>query len=706
MLIRDVPNRSLAFLVFAVFLGAYLSFQIQPLIAQWMLPQLGGTAAVWSASMLFFQVGLLLGYAYSFALTKYLRVNQQVLVHCGLFVFSCLFLPWGVPTPPPVGHDVTPMITVLISLGSVVGVPYVLVTATAPLLQAWGYSFSATSSPYRLYVVSNLGSLLGLLAYPFVVGPYLNLQQQFLLWSVLFLVFSGVFLALGKHSNRLLTSRTGLTEEADWKSFDSGQRRILSYLYWAVLSAAGSILLLATTNFLSQDIAVTPFVWVLPFCLYLASFIVTFDHARWYQRRVWFPLGLITSMYGTDFFVRHYRSGIAEINEQLAVFLLALFVGCMVLHGELFRSKPDPKRLPTFYVWLALGGAVGGVFVNFIAPSLFTEFWELPVGLMAVTFVIAVVSFHYALHCKDSLYASIFSLLATVALFIGSLSVVALADEERADVIAAKRGFYGVLKVREAEVGRPEHRKTLYYGQINHGTEYLNEPFRSAPLSYYDRDSGIGVLMAALDSGAEVSPEQNKRVGIIGLGTGALTTYLHSGDRFTFYELNPQVVEVARQEFSYLNGLDEEVTIVVGDGRVSLINPAARNPSKLDALVVDAFSGDAIPTHLLTREAFEVYRSRLKPNGILAVHISNRFLDLQPLMYGLAESLEWQSALVRRPRSSDGRIKRSTWVIMGTNPGLFAKQRDWKYFQDWDPQVKQRQLVWTDDAINIFPLLD
>jgi hypothetical protein len=325
---------------------------------------------------------------------------------------------------------------------------------------------------------------------------------------------------------------------------------------------------------------------------------------------------------------------------------------------------------------------------------------------MAVTFVIAVVSFHYALHCKDSLYASIFSLLATVALFIGSLSVVALADEERADVIAAKRGFYGVLTVREAEVGRPEHRKTLYYGQINHGTEYLNEPFRSTPSSYYDRDSGIGVLMAALDSGGEVSPEQNKRVGIIGLGTGALTTYLHSGDHFTFYELNPQVVEVARQEFSYLNGLDEEVTIVVGDGRVSLINPAARNPSKLDALVVDAFSGDAIPTHLLTREAFEVYRSRLKPNGILAVHISNRFLDLQPLMYGLAESLEWQSALVRRPRSSDGRIKRSTWVIMGTNPGLFAKQRDWKYFQDWDPQVKQRQLVWTDDAINIFPLLD
>ena len=621
--------------------------------------------------------------------------------------FLAYFLPWGLPTEPPVPQGVTPTITVLVSLGGVVGVPYVLVTATAPLLQAWGYSFSATKSPYRLYVVSNLGSLLGLLAYPFVVGPSLDLQQQFLVWSVLFLAFAGIFLALGKYAKEEAMLSTAPAVESVSSAAEQGEKTMLSYFYWAGLSAAGSVLLLATTNFLSQDVAVTPFVWVLPFCLYLLSFIVTFDHVRWYQRRVWFPLGLITSIYATDFFVRHYRSGIAEINEQLGVFLVALFVGCMVLHGELFRSKPEPQRLPTFYLWLALGGAVGGGFVNFIAPTLFSEFWELPVGLLVVTFVTAVVSFYYASHHQNNLSASVFSVVASITLSIGLLSVLALVNEERADVIAAKRGFYGVLKVREADVGRPEHRKTLYYGQINHGAEYLNEPFRSTPLSYYDRDSGIGVVMAALDNGGGVSGEQNKDVGILGLGAGALTTYLRAGDHFTFYELNPQVVEVARQEFSYLSGhLDQEVTILVGDGRVSLTNPEARNSSKFDALVVDAFSGDAIPTHLLTLEAFEVYRSRLKPTGILAVHISNRFLDLQPLMYGLAESLEWQSALVRRPRSSDGRIKRSTWVIMGANPGFFAEQREWKYFQEWAPEIKQRQLVWTDDAINIFPLLD
>lgn len=706
MLIQVASKRLLVSLAFATFLGAYLSFQVQPLVAQWMLPKFGGTAAVWSATMLFFQVGLLLGYGYSFALTEYLRVNQQVLIHCGLLGFSCLLLPWGVPGAPLLSQDATPTVAVLFSLLGVVGVPYVLVTATAPLLQAWGYSFSATASPYRLYVVSNLGSLLGLLLYPFLVGPSLTLQQQFLVWSCFFIIFFAVFLALGKYAK---SEEVAVTESiADPVPSDPERRekRIFSYSYWAVLSGGGSVLLLATTNFLSQDVAVTPFVWVLPFCLYLTSFIVTFDHTRWYQRRVWFPLGLLTSLYATDFFIRHYRSGIAEINAQLGVFLVALFVGCMVLHGELFRSKPAPQRLPAFYVWLALGGAAGGVFVNFIAPTLFTELWELPVGLMTVICVTAVVSFKHAAHLRNTLYVSIFSVAASIALIVGSLSVLALAKEERADVITAKRGFYGVLKVRETDVGRPEHRKTLYYGQINHGTEYLNEPLRSMPLSYYDRDSGIGVVMDALDSSGGPSGEQNKDVGILGLGAGALTTYLRSGDHFTFYELNPQVVEVAQNDFSYLTGRDRDVTIIVGDGRVSLARPPNSDSRKLDVLVIDAFSGDAIPTHLLTREAFEVYRSRLKPTGILAVHISNRFLDLQPLMYGLAESLEWQSALVRRPRSSDGRIKRSTWVIMGTNPDFFARQGDWKYFQEWAPEVKQRQVVWTDNAINIFPLLD
>jgi hypothetical protein len=706
MLLHVASKRSLVSLVIAAFLGAYLSFQIQPLVAQWMLPKFGGTAAVWSASMLFFQVGLLLGYTYSFALTKYLSVNQQVLTHCGLLGFSCLLLPWGVPNAPLLPQDASPTFAVLFSLLGVVGVPYVLVTATAPLLQAWGYSFSATTSPYRLYVVSNLGSLLGLLLYPFAVGPSLNLQQQFLSWSTLFVAFAGIFLLLGKYAKKDAMTSTAAIVAPARSDPERHDKTVLPYLHWAALSAGGSVLLLATTNFLSQDIAVTPFVWVLPLSLYLTSFIVTFDHTRWYQRRVWFPLGLLTSIYATDFFIRQYRSGIAEINEQLVVFLVALFVGCMVLHGELFRSKPEPQRLPTFYVWLALGGAAGGVFVNFIAPILFSEFWELPLGLMAVTCAMALVSFQYASHRENTLYASIFSVVASISLFIGSLSVLALAKEERADVISAKRGFYGVLKVREADVGRPEHHKTLYYGQINHGTEYLNEPLRSTPLSYYDRESGIGVVMTALESTGGASGEQPKEVGILGLGAGALTTYLRSGDHFTFYELNPQVVEVARNEFSYLSGLDRDVTIIVGDGRVSLARPANNHSRKFDLLVMDAFSGDAIPTHLLTREAFEVYHSRLKPTGILAVHISNRFLDLQPLMYGLAESLEWQSALVRRPRSSDGRIKRSTWVIMGSNPGLFAEQRDWKYFQDWTPEVKQRQLVWTDDAINIFPLLD
>lgn len=709
MLSKVAPKSSLMLLAFAVFTGAYLGFQIQPLIAQWILPVFGGTAAVWSASMLFFQAGLLCGYAYTFVLTRYLEPYWQVRIHLILLALTCLALPWGNPVVPAFVAETSPAISIILVLGAVVGLPYVLLTATAPLLQAWGYSFSATTSPYRLYVISNLGSLLGLLAYPFVLGPTLSLEQQFLLWSVLFLLFCAFFLPIAVQSESTSNESFQQTQTANPGMSNERNVSIVSYLVWVGLSAGGSTLLLATTNFLSQDVAVTPFVWVLPFSLYLLSFVITFDHARWYQRKFWFPLGLLLSIFATDFFIRHYRSGIAEINEQLAVFLGALFVGCIVFHGELFRAKPTPHKLPTFYLFLALGGALGGVFVNFLAPVVFSEFWELPVGLLAVVCVIGMVSLHLATNQANNLFAAAFSVLVTCVLLIGSFSVRSLAEEERSDVVVAKRGFYGAIKVRDKDVDQPDRRRTLYYGQINHGSEYFNEPLRSTPLSYYDRDSGVGVLMTTLTRNNELSVTQavlGRHIGVIGLGTGALSMYQQAGDYFTFFELNPQVVEVAKNEFSYLSGLGQNLSIIVGDGRVSLTELESSSARQFDVLVVDAFSGDAIPTHLLTKDAFELYRSRLKSDGVLAIHISNRFFDLQPLMYGLAESLDWESALVKRPRSRDGHIKRSTWVIMGDNPALFDQRGTWKYFKEWEPHVVSRKMIWTDDTVNIFPLLE
>ena len=709
MLGKVAPKSSLMLLAFAVFTGAYLGFQIQPLIAQWILPLFGGTAAVWSASMLFFQAGLLCGYAYTFALTRYLEPYWQVRIHIILLALTCLALPWGIPVMPAFAAEMLPPISIILVLGTVVGLPYVLLTATAPLLQAWGYSFSATTSPYRLYVISNLGSLVGLLAYPFVLGPTLSLQQQFLLWSLLFLLFCAFFLPIAVQSEDASTEGALKTKVAQPDVSNEPNLSIVRYLIWAGLSAGGSMLLLATTNFLSQDVAVTPFVWVLPFSLYLLSFIITFDRARWYQRKLWFPMGLFLSIYATDFFIRHYRSGIAEINEQLAVFSGALFVGCIVFHGELFRAKPAPHKLPTFYVFLALGGALGGVFVSFVAPVVFSELWELPLSLLMIISVIAAVSLHHATNQANNLFAAAFSLLVTCLLLIGALSVRSLAEEERSDVVVAKRGFYGVIKVRDIDVDESDRRRTLYYGQINHGSEYFNEPLRSTPLSYYDRDSGVGVLMTTLTRNSEQPMTQavrGRHIGVIGLGTGALSMYQQAGDHFTFFELNPQVVEVAKNEFSYLSGLDQNLSIIVGDGRVALAEAESSSARQFDVLVVDAFSGDAIPTHLLTKEAFELYRSRMKSDGVLAIHISNRFFDFQPLMYGLAESLDWQSALVKRPRSRDGHIKRSTWVIMGDNPALFDQRGTWKYFKEWDPHVTSRKMVWTDDAVNIFPLLD
>lgn len=328
--------------------------------------------------------------------------------------------------------------------------------------------------------------------------------------------------------------------------------------------------------------------------------------------------------------------------------------------------------------------------------------------LMAVVVFISIISVRHS-NAHAGLGASVFSVVSTVTVLVIFSAVFSLIREEQDELIAAQRGFYGVLKVREKDVGQPSHRKTLYYGQINHGSEFLNKAFQSAPGSYYDVGSGVGVV---LSGGVNPPTEQDfvtyppRNIGVVGLGTGALTYYQRPNDHFTFFELNPQVVELAYQEFSTLGSVDSNVAVVLGDGRLSLADRLTSGGRQFDVLIIDAFSGDSIPVHLLTKEAFEIYRSRLNPNGVLAVHISNRYFHLQPLMYGLAEALSWDAALVRRPRGPNGYIKRSTWVLMGDNPELFGQRKQWTYYEEWSSEDIENSLVWTDNDIDIFPLLD
>lgn len=698
----------LGLLIVATFLAAYVSFQIQPLAARWMLPRFGGSAGVWSASMLFFQCGLLLGYAYTYLLTKFAGLRAQLLTHCALLTAAVPLLPWGLPNFSTHMLQGAPSAAVLLSLLAAVGIPYVLLTATAPLLQAWGYAFRATDKPYRLYVYSNTGSLLGLLAYPFFIEANLALPDQFFMWSALFCVLVALFLILGLGFQEAITHPSVSDEPTQAETMEGKRRSIFVYLYWWFLSALGVALLLATTNFLSQDVAVTPFTWVLPFSLYLLSFMVTFDSPRWYRRVFWLPVAVLACVIASNYFISHYRSGMGDISDQLVILLSALFAGCMVFHGELHRSKPAPIHLPVFYLCLALGGASGGMFANFLAPTIFSDLWELPLMLMAVVVFISIISVRHS-NAHAGLGASVFSVVSTVTVLVIFSAVFSLIREEQDELIAAQRGFYGVLKVREKDVGQPSHRKTLYYGQINHGSEFLNKAFQSAPGSYYDVGSGVGVV---LSGGVNPLTEQDlvtyppRNIGVVGLGTGALTYYQRPNDHFTFFELNPQVVELARQEFSTLGSVDSNVSVVLGDGRLSLADRSTSGGRQFDVLIIDAFSGDSIPVHLLTKEAFEIYRSRLNPNGVLAVHISNRYFHLQPLMYGLAEALSWDAALVRRPRGPNGYIKRSTWVLMGDNPELFGQRKQWTYYEEWSSEDIENSLVWTDNYIDIFPLLD
>lgn len=677
-----------------IFFGAFLLFQVQPLIGKFILPWFGGTPAVWTTCMLFFQVLLLVGYAYAHWLTTWVKPSKQAAVHCLLLLAAVTCLPITPADGWKPGAGSEPVGHILMLLLATIGLPYFALSTTGPLMQKWFSWLHPDTSPYRLYALSNIGSLLALVSYPFVIEPALTRRQQTAVWSLGLFAFVAVcgWCVWQLHKWGADKDVPGGRMELEGAPAIGWRRAIL----WLLLPACASALLLAVTNKLCQDVAVVPFLWVLPLTIYLLSFILCFDGRSWYWRRVFLPLYgvcLIAAMWMLE------SIDDVAILWQVAALIGLLFAGCMIGHGELYRLKPHPRHLTHYYLMIALGGALGGLFVAVVAPLVFVSYVEMHWAL-AATAVLA------WLACYPLAGADGFRPWWRKAWLCGALTVIAVcihlyqnAREGGANVIARSRSFYGTLAVTE-HLDDPEDFSTahlaLMHGRITHGIQGLDEEMLDFPTTYYGLESGVGLALEFL------SEDVSRRVAVVGLGAGTMATHGRPTDVFRFYEINPDVVRIAKEEFSFLARSVAQVELVLGDARLSM---EREEDQRYDLIALDAFSSDAIPVHLLTVEAFATYERHLKANGCLAIHISNRFLDLEPVVLNAAKEFGYHHVTVWDENlADDWWIYASTWVVLSKDAEVVEAVRAGMLSEEMEPS-ERRVPLWTDDHASLFPIL-
>ena len=736
-----VPHVMLPF-ARTIFTGAFLLFQVQPLVGKYILPWFGGGPGVWTTCMLFFQLLLLGGYAYAHAVSRYLKPRTQTILHGVLLLAALASLPitpsdtWR-PNP---GDD--PAWRILALLTASLGLPYLVLSATGPLLQEWFRRSVPGASPYRLYALSNLGSLLALISYPFYFETTLTrlAQAQFWSWGLGFYAASCGFCAWRVWKNSSLATPATTSPPAAEPNPDLAPPSTYQRALWICLPAVASTLLLAGTNKMCLDVASIPFLWVLPLALYLLSFIISFDSPRWYSR-FWFTLLLGGALVGVC--VALFAGADMPIVHQVVVYSAALFIGSMICHGELYRLRPPPTQLTGFYLLISVGGALGGLFVALVAPAVFNNYYELHLSLALLVGLLLVVSAkdHAALSPRQwrglaallavgAVYGAdqaltpafawlrtkppaLFSTLEyfwTTSQFVGlhwpvwliagvavglmalrrrhrrqplnghratcrllGLGLVGLMgvlgvqihETSRGSLLSA-RNFYGVLSVQEYGQEDPStHYRLLLHGRITHGIQFA-APERARTLtSYFGARSGLGLALRTFPR------QQNQRIGLLGLGVGTVAAYGKPGDYLRIYEIDPEVKKLAEKPFSYLATSEAQIDVVMGDGRLSLEH---ESPQNFDFLIMDAFSSDAVPVHLLTQEAFAIYLRHLKPDGAIIVNISNRYLDLRPVVENAARAIGFQSHTIECEDGSDDE-EEGAWWLYGSSFVVLSKNR-------------------------------
>ena len=745
-------------LVFAatVLLSAFLLIQVELIISKYLLPWFGGTAALWTTAMLLFQVLLFAGYAYAHLITDRLLPRTQFRLHLTLLLTSLVILGlagmrWPSPITPgaswrPASPD-HPILDVTAVLVASVAAPFFLLSTSGPLLQSW-YSQISLRSPYRLYAVSNAGSLLGLISYPLVIEPFLRLRTQAWTWAGLYALF-GVGACICAASIRSLRVQPAFSESIPAAvSKPTLSLRIL----WIALSACGSVSLLATTNLMSQYVAAVPLIWVVPLALYLLSFIICFGHSAWYNRALFHPLYLLSGLLAL------LAIASTQVWPMLLSAALLVFSICMVCHGEVARLKPGPRWVTSFYLSLAAGGALGGILVGIVAPAILSRLWEFEISILAAGVLLLLVLIREKnswLHVAPVWIALpvILALIliplaaqklspdvaheldhlqyfqAAIVLCVPAVLVLLVVTMRPADrkslrplvvmsvvvllafawsfprlswgfggrAVARSRSFYGVLEVQQY----PDQ-FMLLHGKTVHGAQFIAPMYRSLPSTYYTASSGVGRFFRDHPKRNPISP---MRVGVIGLGIGTLAAYGLPGDYYRFYELDPDVLDAVGSHsrwFTYLQGSKANVDVVLGDGRLSLEREATSNQLQdFDVFVLDAFNGDAIPVHLLTREAFEVYLKHLKPDGVLVAHISTSALNLAPVLLGNMQALGLHGTVVRMTDATTG--VSSVWVFLARNSAALATPG---LRQHGAPlSFENRPVFWSDDYSNIIGLV-
>jgi hypothetical protein len=666
----------------SIFLSAFLLFQVQPLIAKFILPWFGGSAAVWSAALLFFQLILLAGYLYAHCIIRYLKPKQQFWTHTGLLLLSLATLPI-IPsaTWKPSGSD-DPTLRILLLLGATIGLPYALLSATSPLLQAWYLRTHEGAVPYRLFALSNFGSMLALLSYPFVIEPRMALSRQAMVWSLAYCAFATVciFAAWRSRQDRSPTVITDLPVVAP--------PRFSEMTLWVALAACASILLLAVTSHLTQNVAPIPLLWIAPLSLYLLSFILCFESDRIYNRAIFLPL-LVGAFYLLARGGGWSRNN-AEITNLIPVLCAAFFVCCMVCHGELARRRPQPRFLTQFYLMVSLGGAIGGLFVALAAPRLFHSYVELPIGIALCAALVTCVLWidSRALWLRGA------SALITLA-FTGYLI--------RNEAIASRpyflsaRNFYGVLRIRDDPPWKEiPPQRLLIHGTINHGSQLKIPGGDRIPTSYFGIGSGINRAIRTLGESGPI------RIGVVGLGAGVTATLARAGDTLHYYEINPLVFELAKSQFGFWNACPAHKRLYLGDGRLIL---ESMPDEHLDLLAIDAFSSDAVPMHLLTAEAYGTLVRHLNPGGMLAFNITNRYLDLAPVIAEAAAANGFAGIVVDDAGEQEDYLSPSAWVLLSRDPARFEHANFRDKFAISKLKRKPGFRGWTDDYSNIIQIL-
>jgi len=668
-----------------IFASAFLLFLVQPIMAKQILPWFGGSAAVWTTCLMFFQLVLLAGYAYADWTVRFLKPRPQVILHVALIVISLVSLPIIAGSGWKPGGEEDPTWLILGLLVATIGLPYFLLSTTGPLLQAWfARSYPQAKNVYRLFALSNGASLIALVAYPFVVEPYVTTYQQSMGWSFGYALFAVLCGSSALFSLRV--SREAAMQQAGATAAAEGRPpRFADYLLWLTLAALGSFMLIAVTNHITHDVASVPFLWILPLTLYLLSFVLCFEGRNWYQRQIFF--GPLLVIVGAMSWALHTNGGVMDIKQAIPLFAAGLFVMCMFFHGELAALKPAPRHLTAYYLMISLGGAVGGLLVGFVAPKLFNTYYEFGLGLFFTVLIAAWLA-------RRAM--PIVPVLALVAAGFTAYQIHTYINMLSRDARVMSRNFYGTLRVKDfGDESNRESTRRLMHGVIMHGEQFLAPARRLEPTTYYGPTAGVGRI---IDIKREAAKEI--RVGVVGLGAGTLAVYGRPGDVYRFYEINPEVIDLAKTEFTFLGSSQAKVETLLGDARLTL----EREPAQAyDVLAIDAFSSDSIPTHLMTYEAMGVYLKNMKPDGVIAFHVTNRFLHLAPVVKRIADEHGLHTVLVADDPDSSSDLANTDWVLVSRSKAILEHPRIVQATEKIGEIPGLR--LWTDSFNNLFKIL-